>query len=169
MIASPPILHHLNVPVRELEHAPQKRWATPIFHNLRWHLFWVQFFYAVLAPSVLVAVSSARSPSPLVQLVVPCAHFLRDPTPPPAPLHPALPRLRRVTPAVLCTRSASASLVSLPRAVLPPSSFAAAALGEGARFDSTKRKRAKMMNKHKYEKRMKKRRSLMAKNVRGSK
>ena len=43
------------------------------------------------------------------------------------------------------------------------------ALGESVRFDSTKRKRAKMMNKHKYEKLKKKRRSLMAKNVRGSK
>lgn len=37
------------------------------------------------------------------------------------------------------------------------------------RFDSTKRKRAKMMNKHKYKKLQKRLRNLTAKNVRGKK
>ena len=39
----------------------------------------------------------------------------------------------------------------------------------GVRFDSTKRKRKKMMNKHKYEKRMKTLKSLSSLNIRGGK
>ena len=71
---------------------------------------------------------------------------------------------------VVCARApaAPAALAALPRAAAA-AALPAAAPGAGARFDSTKRKRAKMMNKHKYEKLKKRMRSLMAKNVRGSK
>ncbi len=77
------------------------------------------------------------------------------------------------TPAVLCSRAALASAPRASAVVGVPSSRALAAplaapLGAPAapRFSSTKRKRAKMMNKHKYEKRKKLMRKLGAKNVR---
>jgi hypothetical protein len=58
------------------------------------------------------------------------------------------------------TRAGSAA--AAPGGLLLPSLGGSS---EGARFDSTKRKRAKMMNRHKYKKLQKRMRNLEAKNL----
>ena len=73
--------------------------------------------------------------------------------------------------AVLCSRAPAFAATARASAVTGvPSSLAlfpaSIARADAARFTSTKRKRQKMMNKHKYEKRTKLMRKLGAKNVR---
>ena len=102
-------------------------------------------------------------------------HASRRPLPP-SPLAAAasacassrgLASLSASAPQLCASRVANASVSALGLQRAP--SHLGRGPGLGARFDSTKRKRRKMMNKHKFEKRAKTMRSLSSLNVRGGK